>query len=148
MKIKLCLFSLLCTSLAFTSCKKNDFSHQSDFEKSYNEWLKFKGTSANSYRYTVSGGSWSVIGWHTIITISEGEVVKRYYKLSFPAGWTGTIPGDDTTEWTENENKINSHENTSAAEPITLDDIYQKARNNWLKKRSNSKIYFEATNNG
>lgn len=148
MKIRLYFFSLLFISLAFISCKKSDFRNQSDFEKSYNEWVKFKGTSGNSYRYTVSGGSWTGMGWQTVITVSEGNVVQRHFKLSFPVGWTGNLPDDDKVEWTENENEINSHEPNSAAEAITLDVIYERASNNWLKRRGNAKTYFEAKNNG
>jgi hypothetical protein len=29
-----------------------------------------------------------------------------------------------------------------------LDEIYEKARSNWLKKRGNAKTYFEAKNDG
>ncbi|MEO9209465.1 MAG: hypothetical protein ABI208_00110 [Ginsengibacter sp.] len=148
MKIKLYFLSLLFVVFAFTSCKKSDFRYQSDFEKSYNEWVKFKGTSGNSYRYQVSGVSWSGMGWQTVITVGEGKVVQRYFKLSFPVGWTGNIPDDDKVEWTENENQINSHEANSAAEAVTLEVIYEKARNNWLKKRENAKTYFEAKNKG
>jgi hypothetical protein len=148
MKIKLCFFSLLFVSFVFTSCKKSDFIHQSDFEKSYKEWLSFKKTSGNSYHYMVSGGSWTGMGWQTDITISEGKIVQRHFKLSFPVGWTGSTPDADEIEWTENENEINLHTNTAAAEAVTLDEIYEKARTNWLKKRDNAKTYFEAKNNG
>lgn len=148
MKIKLCFFSLFFISLAFISCKKSDFRYQSDFEKSYNEWVKFKGVSGNSYQYQVSGVSWVGIGWQTDITVSKGKVVQRHFKLSFPVGWTGSIPDDDKVEWTENENEINFHKPNSAAEAATLDVVYEKARNNWLKKRGNAKTYFEAKNNG
>jgi len=147
MKIKLCLFSLLFVSFAFTSCKKSDFRYQNDFEKSYKEWMSFKETSGNSYRYQVSGGSWTGIGWQTTITVREGKVVQRDFKYLIPDKWQGNIP-EDQKEWTENENEINSHENTSAAAAVTLDEIYEKARTEWLKKRSNAKTYFEAKNNG
>ena len=148
MEIKLCFFSLLFVSFAFTSCKKSDFRYQSDFEKSYKEWVKFKGASGNSYRYEVSGGSWVGLGWQTGITVSRGKIVLRDFKYILPVGgWDGNIPANEM-EWTEIENEINSHENTSATIAKTLDEVYEKVRDNWLKKRSNAKTYFEAKNNG
>ncbi|MEO6134832.1 MAG: hypothetical protein ABIP35_06745 [Ginsengibacter sp.] len=148
MKAKLCFFTLLFIGAIFTSCKKSDINYEINFEKSYKEWLRLKETSVNSYRYVVSNGSWTGMGWQTTITVREGKVVQRDFKLSFPVGWTGSIPGADKMEWTENENEINSHEDTPAGEAITLDAVYEKARNNWLKKRGNGKTYFEAKNNG
>ncbi len=147
MKAKLCFFTLLFIGAIFTSCKKSDINYEINFEKSYKEWLTFKETSGNSYRYVVSGGSWTDVGWQTIITVSDGKIIQRDFKLTLPVGWAGNIPADEM-EWTENENEINSHEHTSAAGAVTLDEFYDKARNNWLKKRSNAKTYFEAKNNG
>ena len=147
-KPNLLLVVLLFMGTLSASCRKDDFRYQSDFENSFQKWLDFKEASGNSYRYRGSGGSWVGTGWETIITVSKGKVVQRYYKLSFPAGWTGTIPGNDETEWTENESEINSHEHTAAAEALTLDQVYEEARNNWLKKRSNAETYFESKNNG
>lgn len=144
----LLLLVLLFMGTLFASCKKDDFRYQGDFENSFQKWQDFKEASDNSYRYRVSGGSWVGTGWETIITVSKGKVVQRYYKLSFPAGWTGTIPDNTETEWTENETEINSHEHAGAAGAVTLDQVYEEARNNWLKKRSNAETYFEAKNNG
>jgi len=146
MKPKLFL-SLLCLIALFISCKKENFENKKDLEKSYQQWLNFKTTSGNSYQYTVGGGSWTGIGWQTVITVNDGKVAKRDFKYILPADWNGNIP-DDKKQWTENENEINSHTNTVAAEAITLDGIYEKARTYWLKKRSNAKTYFEAKNNG
>lgn len=145
MKPNLYLFVLLFTGIIFTSCKKSNISHETSFEKSYKEWLSFKETSGNSYRYMVGGGSWTGLGWQTLITVNNGKIIKREFKYNLPVGWQGNIPSDEM-EWVENENEINSH--TSAAGAITLDEIYEKARNNWLKKRGNAKTYFEAKNHG
>ncbi|MBA6153817.1 hypothetical protein [Gelidibacter maritimus] len=51
-------------------------------------------------------------------------------------------------EWTENENELNSHESSIAADALTLDQIYNKAETDWLIKRKNSTSYFESKNNG
>lgn len=98
---------MLFVSFAFISCKKSDFRHQSDFDKSYNKWVKFKETSGDSYRYTVSGRSLTGLGWQTVITVSEGKIVHRDFKYILPVrGWDGNIPAAEM-EWTENENEIN-----------------------------------------
>jgi hypothetical protein len=49
--------------------------------------------------------------------------------------------------WTENENEINTHREMAAA-AITLDEVYEKARTEWLIKRKDVNVYFETKNNG
>ena len=53
----------------------------------------------------------------------------------------------EALEWTENEAEIGTHKN-QGAEALTLDEIYNKAENEWLIKRKNGKAYFESENNG
>lgn len=137
---------LLMSTLFFVSCDKDDINYESDFDKSNREWLSFKNTSDNSYRYKVVGGSWTGFGWQTIITVTNGIVTQRDYKLTPPPGNTANIPADQLA-WTENGNEINTHTQSGAA-AITLDQVYEKARTEWLLKRKNAKVYFEAKNNG
>lgn len=139
------LFSLLFMGTLFTSCKKSEISHEASFEKSYKEWLSFKKGSGNSYQYTVAWSSWTGMSWQTVITVRHGKVVKRNFQYFLPADWPVEIPADKKA-WTENEGGINSHQD--GAEAVTLDEIYAKTRNYWLKKRDNVKTYFEAKNNG
>src|SRR5690606_11309244 len=54
----------------------------------------------------------------------------------------------DMLEWTEEDHEVGTHENTSAATPRTLDEIYDQAQNDWLQKRPDTKVSFEANNNG
>ena len=54
----------------------------------------------------------------------------------------------DMLEWTEEDHEVGTRENTSAAAPRTLDEVYDKAQNDWLQKRSGANISFEANNNG
>lgn len=51
-------------------------------------------------------------------------------------------------EWTESEDELYSHQGTSAAEAITLDEVYKRAKNDWLKIREDASVFFEANNNG
>jgi len=53
-----------------------------------------------------------------------------------------------TMEWTEEAHEIGTPEHSTAATPRTLDEIYDKAQNDWLQKRSDAKTYFEANNGG
>ncbi|MGN6532898.1 MAG: hypothetical protein ACTHK0_14245 [Ginsengibacter sp.] len=138
---------LICLATLFVSCKKENIESKKDFEKSYQKWLNFKKTSNDSYQYTVGGGSWTGIGWTTIIVVKEGKVTKRDFKYIIPTDWSVNIP-DDKKQWTENETEINTHEDTPAAEGITLDEVYKKAKNFWLRKRNDVQVYFEAKNNG
>ncbi len=138
---------LLFVGTSFTGCKKENVTYKSDFEKSQNEWKNFKKTSGNSYQYTVLRSSWVGMSWQTIITVKNGKVVQRNFKWIVPADWTQDIP-EDQREWTENEREINTHKESGAADAITLDEVYARAKNDWLKKRDNVTTYFEAKNNG
>lgn len=147
MKHSILFICLLLVGTSFVACKKSNLNYEKDFDKSYNEWLSFKKTSGNSYRYKVVGGTWIGYGWETIITVSDGKITQRYFKLTPPKESTVNIPAEEL-EWTENGNEINTHTHSGAAETITLDEVYDKARTEWLLKRGNAKTYFEAKNNG
>lgn len=147
MKGNLFLLILLFTGTIFTSCDKSDLEYENDFERSHKEWLGFKEASGNSYRYMVTTSSW--VGWstQTIITVSDGIITQRHFKYNSVEGLAENVP-QEALEWTEDENEINSHEYTGAAEALTFDQVYDKARNEWLIKRENAKTYFGADNNG
>jgi major membrane immunogen (membrane-anchored lipoprotein) len=147
MKRNLFIFTILLIGFYFTSCVKSEINYENDFEKSHKEWLSFTNMSGNSYRYLVTGSSWVGSSWQTVITVTNGKITQRYFKYNSVKGLIENIP-QEALEWTEDENEINSHEHTSAAEGLTVDQIYNKARNEWLIKRKNSKTYFEANNNG
>lgn len=160
----------------FLGCDKSDIEYQNDFDRAHEAWLKFKASSGNSYRYTVSGGTWAGSSWLTAITVKEGRVVRRDFRYQVfndvhmpEAGWTSAslddllkglsltaaefeeqagVPWYSALEWTEDENELGHHEMTPASRVQTLDDIYASARQVWLKKRDDADIYFEARNNG
>lgn len=138
---------LLLMSTLLISCHKSNINYEGDFAKSYKEWLSFEKGSGNSYRYMVVGGSWIGLSWETIITVTDGKITQRYYKLTPPSGNPTNIPAGQL-EWTENGNEINTHPQPGAAAAITLDQVYEKARTEWLIKRRNARTYFEAKNNG
>ena len=142
-KTKPALF-LIFLFLAISSCKKSDLQYENEYDKSYKAWLSFKESSGNSYRYTVTGYSWTGISWQTTISVTNGKITRRAFKYTLPVGSSVNIP-PDALEWTEDENEINLHPNGAPA--ITLDEVYEKARSEWLTKRKNAKTYFEAKNN-
>lgn len=131
--------------LTVTSCKKDAISHSADYNNSYYAWLDFKGTTNNSYRYTVSFGSWTGYGTETVITVQNGKVAGR----SFVAKQHPNMPNAAIVilaHWTEDESSLNTHD--AGAVSRTLDEVYQLAKEDWLKKRSDADTYFEAGNNG
>lgn len=130
-----------------TSCDKDDINHQNDFEKSVNAWLDFKETSNNSYEFVVPGASWTGLRWETTIQVAEGTIMQRHFKFTSTVDLTAEIP-EEELEWTENESEINSRTNTIAAQALTLDEIYEKAKREWLIDRNNAKTFFEAENEG
>lgn len=138
---------LLLAGTLFLSCHKSSLTYENEFNKSYNTWLNFKQTSGDSYRYMVTGGTWTGEGWQTIITVKEGKVTERDYKLTPAPQSTVTIPAEKLA-WTEKENEINTHPGSPAAEAITLDEVYEKARTEWLIKRKGATTVLEATNSG
>lgn len=146
MKTTFYLMIFLCISTFIFSCgSDDDFEYQTDFEQSRNVWESFKVASNNSYKYVVPGGSvFFNYGWETTITVSSGIIIQRDFTY---IGVTENIP-DEQLSWTENKDEINSHESTSAAYALTLDEIYYKAENEWLLDRKNATTYFEAKNNG
>lgn len=138
---------LLFAGISFSGCEKEKISYKSDFEKSLKEWQEFKKSAGNSYQYTVVRSSWVRMSWTTVITVKSGKVIQRNFKWTVPDDWTPQIP-DDQKEWIENEAEINAHKDSGAADAVTLDEIYTRAKTDWLKKRDHVTSYFEAKNNG
>lgn len=141
MKIRIDVY-FLCL-LLICSCEKSDLDFENDYESSFKAWESFKKTSGNTYSYTVTNASWTGTSWETKVTIRNGKAVKREFELIKAEN----VPTDEL-KWVENENQLNTHTNTAATPAITLDDIYEKAKKDWLLKRKNVKTFFEAKNAG
>ncbi len=143
MKNFLLLISII---FIFASCKKEAATDSivTDIHDSYHQFEKFKASSKNNYVYTVSTSSW--VGYSTItkIQVKNGIVVGRIF--------TSTIRGNDGAlktfaTWNEGTSDLNSNQEGAAS--LTLDEVYHKAKNEWLKvDKSANQIYFEAKNNG
>ncbi len=55
---------------------------------------------------------------------------------------------EDVLEWSEEEGDLGKSVETPASSLMTLDEVYDKAKNVWLRKRENAKVIFETKNNG
>jgi len=167
---------LLLIGFAFNACQKEDIEHEKRFDRSYEAWLNFKAASGNSYRYEASGATWTGSSWLTTITVKQGRVVQRdFHYKTFNSVWMPETGWDDaslnellkglgpvteelleqeghtfieTLQWTEAESELGIHESSPASRIQTLDEIYQTARTQWLKKRDDAQVSFEANNNG
>lgn len=152
------------------------FEHKSEYDKSFQKWGSFKSASNNSYRYIVTGSTWTGISWETELIVEKGEITERKFRhthfegVKRPAtGWDAAsaeealqVMGITATEfrertgvdfleysqWEEKGVELGTHTRTAAAALITLDAVYQKARNEWLQERDNVTTYFEAKNDG
>ena len=146
MKNKICLIALFLIGTIFYACDSDKIEYKSEFKTSEKIWLSFKETSNNSYKYTVVSSSWVGLTSETTITVINGVIVQRDFKYTFLAEDIADLIPEDEQEWTETENEIGTNQN--GAEPLTLDEIYSKARNEWLKDRSGATTYFETENDG
>lgn len=145
MKTVYTLVALFCV-LAIASCKKDTISHASDFANSQLNWMAFKDSSHNSYRYSVTNGSWTGYGTETIITVRDGKVEGRSFVAKQTTHNGTAVVTTVLQEWTETTAQLGSHD--LGYEPVTMDVIYERAKNDWLLKRDKVSIYFEAKNNG
>lgn len=135
---------LLLILTSFTACEKEDFDYRNDFEKSYKVWTDFKQAAHDSYRYTVTTSSWTGTRTTTVLTIDEGKVVKRSYVASSTISSSNELIIHE--QWEEAGATLNTHSNGSAL--LTLDQVYQKAKTEWLPKRAKATSYFETKNEG
>lgn len=146
MKSKFYIIAISLIGCLLTSCDKDGLEYQNDFEKSQKAWANFKESTDNSYKYKVVGGSWVGYAWETGITVVKGKITQRHFKYTTTNGLSDDVPVSEL-EWTEVGNEIGIHK-FAVALPLTLDEIYDKAEQEWLIKRKDTKTYFETENNG
>lgn len=139
------LLILLFVGFAFTSCDKGDFEYEDKFKDSKEVWSRFKKQTNNTYEYTTTGSTWVGYSWQTTITVYDGKVNRRSFKYT---GYPNDVSPDLELEWTENVLELGSHKNTPASDVLTLDEVYEKAKQDWLKKRKDTQTYFETKNEG
>lgn len=143
MKAKFCLPIFLLLGSLMVSCS-DKVTFKNKYEDSYKTWLKFRKSSGNSYTYMVATDSWTGAYTEMVITVKNGKIVQRDFSRGDPDPESRQRIVRET--WSEGENEINTHETVAPA--MTLDEVYDKARTDWLKKRDNANTYFEAQNQG
>lgn len=142
---RLFYFMALIMLFALDSCKKDDgITYGFDYGRSNLAWQNFKSASGDTYRYQVVTSSWVGYGTETIITVRNGKVAERSYVEKVFPGTGG--PATITKEWKEDETQLGMHEEGAAL--LTMDEVYAKAKDDWLLKRDNAKTYFETKNDG
>ena len=166
-------FLILILSVFFVACES--FEHQSEFDKSFQKWQNFKNSNKNSYRYVTTGSSWVGVSWETEIVVENGEITERKFRyINFESvvrpinGWDQESANRvfeklphlkeylkernldvlSYLEWTERKIELGTHTETAASALWTLDQIYTKAKDEWLVKRENVTTYFKAENAG
>jgi hypothetical protein len=167
------ILGLLLAVFIISSCES--FEHKSEFDKSYQKWKSFKNSSKNSYRYVTTGGSWVGVSWETEIVVESGQVVERNFSYkNFESvvrpvnGWDEESSKQvleilphlveylkernmnilDYLEWRERKIELGIHTQAAAGSLWTLDEVYAKAKDEWLVKRDDATTYFETKNNG
>ena len=147
MKKTFFLLILLSAVLSYQSCNNDEVNNKEKLEKSYNAWLDFRSKSENSYKYIVRISSWEGPTNETTITVTNGKVTERSFVQKNGDGFIGN--GEkDTADWIETENEIDTHTDSGAFTPLTLDEVYEKAKNEWLPVSKDVTVYLETGNEG
>lgn len=126
------------------SCEGDDLEYESAFKQSYNSWLDFKSKSGNSYQYTTTGGSWVGVSWEITTVVDEGKIIERSFRYTYIA--EDIEIEEEDLEWKETGDELNTHDRSTPA--ITLDEVYDMAKNDWLKKRKKTETFFDTDSNG
>lgn len=122
------------------ACKKSEYNDE--LTRSKDVYIAFKASSDNNYKYVVATGSWTGYGSTTTLTIQNGKVVGRAYIAKTVQNNVVRV----VVEWVEDAATLGSHSEGAALQ--NLDEVYERAQNEWLKKRDDATVYFEAKNQG
>jgi hypothetical protein len=134
---------LLLIVTLFGACKK-DVEYASELSRSKEVYIAFKSSVDNNYQYVVTTNSWTGYSSATTLVIKDGKVAGRSYvaKQMADTGFAQVV----VKEWTEDAGSLGTH--TDGAALQNLDDVYEQAKKEWLKKRTDAYVYFEAKNSG
>ena len=131
---------------AVNAKKEGTDSQQLSFNDSYNAWISYKKKINNGYTYTNTWVSFTGFGAELKTSVANGKIIARDYTAYQYV--ENSSEKNITKQWHEDETSINTHAN-DAADALTLDGIYSKAKNVWLKADPKKNyIYFETKNNG
>lgn len=124
------------------SCTKKQVGPSTAFNSSKASWDRLKKENSNSYSYETSFKSWSGYEEKTKITVKNGVVQSREFRLIRYA------PQEEQIEsFEEGFNNLGSNEKGTKA--VSFDQIYLECENDILKKDSTENfIYFENNEEG
>jgi hypothetical protein len=149
--------ALLITAVLY-SCTKDNTStittatagnySAKDFTESFKAWAAYKASVNNSYTYTALRQSFSGNNSETQITVVNGKVTGRDF-LNYQYDMASSSHAKIVLkEWHETTATLGLHTDEGAA-ILTLDEVYARAKNVWLKADTKTNdIYFKANNNG
>lgn len=172
------LLTLISMMLLLFSCSKDDslsIDHESAYKKSLKKWENFKSESNNSYTYVIETYRFfSSTPSRITLTVENGILTKRSgYKMDLFAvqrpesGWTKenirealistnmdnarieemlTADFIANMDWEEDQNNLGKYDPKDLA--MTIDQIYQKAKDTWLVPTKDSEAIFETDNKG
>ncbi|MFD0794046.1 hypothetical protein ACFQZX_10490 [Mucilaginibacter litoreus] len=146
MKRLLYVLTFLVTVLS--ACKKDKIN--SVYDNSFEKWQAFKKQSNNSYSYTAYRAyAFFAERTETKITVKNGKVVQREFTMWSNQATGGGTPPSVVETWMENEDSLNTHDQLRAAETLTLDEIYAKAKKQWLNvSKKDNDVSFRTDNDG
>ncbi len=142
------LYIVTCLIILLAGCKKDPLDtivskNGVSYKQSLGNWQAYKRSVNNNYIYTVTTASWTGFSTETKITVHNGVVTARNYALYQMINSSRVA----LNSYSEISTTLNTH--TEGAQTLTLDDIYSKAANDWLKADTNTNtIYFEVDANG
>ncbi|WP_185217975.1 hypothetical protein [Sphingobacterium mizutaii] len=172
------LLTLISMMLLFFSCSKDNslsIDHESAYKKSLKKWENFKSESNNSYTYVIETYRFfSSPPSRITLTVENGILTNRSgYKMDLFAvqrpesGWNKenirealistnmdnarieemlTADFIANMDWEEDQNNLGKYDPKDLA--MTIDQIYQKAKDTWLVPTKDSEAIFETDNKG
>mgnify|MGYP007043344030 CR=1 FL=1 len=137
---KLLLFGLT----LFFSCQSGNEEQMNKLENSAKNWGLLKVENNDSYRYEVTGVSWTGLNWVTAITVEGGQIVSREYeRFSYSNDGAKEIKEN----YMETGDKLGTHVN--GAKLLTLDELYDVCKQEYLRvDPERNTILFTTFDNG
>lgn len=140
------IFLSACTKDPAINAKKETSSTNLSYNDSYKAWLNYKKNIKNSYSYISTYSSFTGYGVTIKIDVKNGAIISRDF-TSYQYQ-QNTSNKTIIKQWHEDSSSLNSHGDV-AGELLTMDAIYLKAKDVWLKVDPKiNDIYFETKNNG
>jgi hypothetical protein len=147
--MKIHTYLTLSLVVLLAACSKDTVSPSGvSYQQSLSNWYAYKYQLKNNYTYTVATYSWIGTRTETKLTVQSGKVTARDYKATRQIAQNS--PVDSVYKaWTETAANLNTHGQYEGAEILTMDEVYTKAKNVWLKADvSANRVIFDTDSKG